>query len=127
MQTTFFAKPTPGEKVRLDFRVVFGVASLLEYREWRPFGETQRIQRRYVSKPEISIPKAFADIDLNGKQYRIRENEETTDLCRKTAEPIFYEAEMAQEITGDSKSEFELPIVKPTQTVVKAYEEGSSK
>lgn len=127
MQTTFFAKPTPGEKVRLDFRVVFGVASLLEYREWRPFGETQRIQRRYVSKPEISIPKAFADIGLNGKQYRIRENEETTDLCRKTAEPIFYEAEMAQEITGDSKSEFELPIVKPTQTVVKAYEEGSSK
>jgi hypothetical protein len=127
MQTTFFIRPTPGETPRLDFRVVFGVASLLEYREWRPFGETQRIQQRYVSKPEISIQKSFANVDLNGVRYCIREDEETTDLCRKTAEPVFYEAKVTYEINGDSKPEFEFPIVSPVQTVVKAYEEASRK
>jgi hypothetical protein len=125
MQATFFIKAKPGIQPKLDIRVVFGVASLLEYQEWRPFGETQRIQRRYVSKPEISAPRNFASVRLNRERYYMRENEEAKDFCRKSAEAVFYEAMISQPIAGDFKNMFKLPSVEPAKTLVKAYDETS--
>jgi len=127
MQTTFFIRATPGMQPKLDIRVVFGVASLLEYREWRPFGETQRIQRRYISKPEIRTPRDFASVKLNGERYYIRENEEAKDFCRKSVKAAFYEAMISQPIAGDLKNTFKLPSVEPAETLVKAYDETSKK
>jgi len=127
MQTTFFIRATPGMQPKLDIRVIFGVASLLEYREWRPFGETQRIQRRYISKPEIRVPRDFASVKLNGERYYIHENEEAKDFCRKSVKATFYEAMISQPIAGDLKNTFKLPSVEPAETLVKAYDETSRK
>jgi hypothetical protein len=127
METTFFIRPEPGQQPKLEVRAVFGAASLLEYREWRPFGENQRVQRRYVGKPEINIPDGFAHVRLNGQEYHIRESDEAGDLCRKTVAPVFYQAVATQEVTGDSKPEFEFPTVKEREAIVKAYNETTGK
>ncbi|NLE46400.1 MAG: hypothetical protein GX620_16920, partial [Chloroflexi bacterium] len=96
------------------------------YQEWRPFGETQRTQRRYVSNPEISFPASFPHVRLNSTEYYLRESEEAHSLCQKTAVPVFYHATLAQTIDGDFTNEFELSNHEPKDVIVKAYSERSS-
>lgn len=127
MQTTFFVKAAPGIQPKLNVRAIFGVGSFLEYQEWRPFGESQRVQRRYVSRPEVNTPRAFANVKLNDGSYFLREDDETNDFCRKSAQVIFYEAIVAQTIEADSTNEFELPEVQTCDVIIKALDEVSGK
>jgi hypothetical protein len=127
MRTTFFVRTVPGVHPKLSVRAVFGVGSFIEYQEWRPFGETQRTQRRYISSPEVNTPRAFANIKLNDASYFIREDTEATDFCRKSAQAVFYEAVIAQTVEADSITEFELPEIQTSDSVIKAYDEVNRK
>jgi hypothetical protein len=125
MQTTFFIRAEPGAQPMLNVRVLFGIASLIEYQEWRSSGVTQQIRRHYIANPEISIPETFARVHLNGSEYYLRESEGSEGLCRKTVQPIFYEAALTQIVSGDLNSIFDIPPVEPSTAVIKAYHEPS--
>lgn len=127
MQTTFFIRAVPGDQPVLNVQALFGVASLIEYQEWRPSGATQRILRHYVANPEINVPETFARVQLNGGEYCLRESEASEGFCRKTVQPIFYEAAITQVVSGSSTNIFDMPPVESTDTIIKAYHEPSKR
>lgn len=127
LETTFFVKSHSQEKPSLDMRVVFGVASLLEYQEWRAFGETGRVQRRYVSQPEINTPSSFANVKLNQDEYCIRESRDSTDYCRKSAKAVFFEIRLHQAIDKDGVTIFDLPSIDQHEAIIKTFDESTGK
>jgi len=126
LETTFFLRASPAQHPCLRLRLVFGTATLLEYHEWRRFGDTQRVQRRNVATGEIRVPADFAAVDLAGSYYSIREDAQAKQFCRKATMPRFYEFEIQHTVKGDARYEYNIPAIDPADNVfVKAYDEKS--
>lgn len=125
--TTDFLIRKSKNPIKINIHGGFGIPHFLLYGEYRPFGDSGRVQRRYLSSSaKIPVPKKFSKITFEGKQYDLSEEQ----AFRVTsAYPSFYEFETEATIEPGKQGEVlnEVYEISAITTLIKKYDHITGK
>lgn len=123
LETSFYVRPTAGDSFSLDVELVYGLASMFEYRDEQVEGCRGVVLRaRSTGNPQLAVPPDFSEIRLNSLECDLAEEEQPFKYFRKSG-PLRFHRFAVSETASDLPRRYELPAEEPDYVLIKLFDQ----
>lgn len=124
LAASFYVNAPPEQGFILDAELVFGLASMLEYRDEQLDSRGLIIFRDRGAKPNpsLKVPSDFSRVKLNGVVYDLREGGQAAIYFRKSGPISFYRLTFSEQATNLPKRYMIRPSL-PDPVLVKVFDQ----
>jgi hypothetical protein len=125
LETSFYVRPTSGDGFSLDIELVYGLASMFEYRDEQVEGSRGVVLRaRSSGNPQLAVPPDFSKVCLNGLECDLAEEDQPFKYFRKSGPLRFYRFTVSE--TADSlPRRYEVPAEEPDHVLIKLFDQSA--
>jgi hypothetical protein len=125
MEMACYIQPKPGRQPSLSLELIYGLASMLEYRD-EQLDQRGRLMFRDRGKanPALKIPRDFGKIRLNDSDYSLSEDERPFDYARKSGPLRFLQFSVSETIPG-LRRRYEIPANDIEPVLVKLFDQSA--
>jgi superfamily II DNA or RNA helicase len=125
LETSFYVRPTDGHSFGLDVELVYGLASMFEYRDEQvESGRGVVLRARSSGNPQLPVPPDFSEVRLNGLECDLAEEDQPFKYFRKSGPLRFYHLTVSE--TADNlPRRYEVPAQEPDHVLVKLFDQSA--
>jgi len=123
METSFYARPMGSDHFSLDVELVYGLASLFEYRDEQVEG-SRGVVLRARSNGNLAVPPDFSKVRLNDLECDLAEEDQPFKYFRKSGPVRFYRFTVS-EADENLPRRYEVPAEEPDHVFVKLFDQSA--
>lgn len=125
LETSFYVRTTSGDGFSLDIELVYGLASMFEYRDEQVEGTRGVVLRaRSSGSPQLAVPPDFSRVRLNGLECDLAEEEQPFKYFRRSGPLRFYRFAVSE--TADNlPRRYEVPADDPDHVLIKLFDQSA--
>lgn len=126
LETSFYVRPIDGHSFGLDVELVYGLASMFEYRDEQvESGRGVVLRARSSGNPQLAVPPDFSRVRLNGLECDLAEKDQPFKYFRKSGPLRFYRFAVSE--TADNlPRRYEVPAQEPDHVLVKLFDQSAA-
>lgn len=117
LETSFYVQPIAGDDFNLDVELIYGLASMFEYRDEKVEGG-RGVVLRARSDSNLAVPPDFSKVNVNGLKCDLAEEDQPFKYFRRSGPLRFYRF-FVSEAACNLPRRYEVPAEGPNYVLVK--------